>query len=60
MATAEDYRYRKIKSIQKNFWFPFESERTLKETAKATGLTEKEIILRGINLISAQSKQLVN
>ncbi len=59
MSTLENYRARKTRGVQKNLWLPFDSERILKETANATGMTEKEIILKGINLISAQTLKQV-
>jgi hypothetical protein len=57
--TIPYYQVRKSQGVQKLVWLPFDTERTLKEAAAATGMTEKEIILRGINLVASQERVAV-
>ena len=51
-----DFFTRKMKRKQKIFWFPFESAKILKEASESTGLTQTELVTRGINLVVLQEK----
>jgi predicted DNA-binding protein len=54
-----DQYLRKQTRKQKIFWLPFETEKALKKASETTGLTQTELVRRGIELVTSQEKVAV-